>query len=62
MYLCMFVSVFKYWHSWGAVPIPVEKKEKDQGGSYEASIQFTHLGGLKRRKLQIAGKSVDRCH
>ena len=37
-----------------AVPIPVERKENNQGGSYEASIRFTRLGGLKRIRLQIA--------
>ena len=29
------------------------KEIKDQGGGYEASIRFTRLGGLKRRRLQI---------
>ena len=43
------------------MPISVERKEKDQGGSYEASIRFTRLGGLKRIRLQIAYRSVDRC-
>ena len=31
----------------------VERKEKDQGGSYEVSVRFTRLGGLKRIRLQI---------
>ena len=31
----------------GAVPFPEERKENDQGGDNEASIPFTHLGGLK---------------
>ena len=45
-----------------AVPIPVERKEKDQRGSYEASIRFTRLGGLERIRLQITDKPVDGCH
>ena len=45
----------------GAVPIPVERKEKDQGGGYESSIRFTHLGGLKMIRLQITDRSVNRC-
>ena len=32
----------------------MERKEKDQGGIYEASIRFTRLGGLKRIRCQIA--------
>ena len=44
------------------MPISVERKEKDQGGSYEASIRFTRrLGGLKRIRLQILYGSVDGC-
>ena len=38
MYVMCLYEFFKCWHSWGTVPIPVERKEKDQGGSYEASI------------------------
>ena len=45
----------------GAAPISVERKEKDQGGSYEASNRFTRLGGLERIRLQNAYRSVDRC-
>ena len=36
----------------GLYQISVERKEKNQGGSYEASIRFTRLGGLKRIRLQ----------
>ena len=35
------------------------RKYKDQGGSYEASVRLTRLGGLKRIRLQIAYRSVD---
>ena len=59
MYVCLCFQLLTY--SWGVVPIPVEMEEKDQGGSYEASIRFTRLGGLKRIRLQIAEISVDRC-
>ena len=38
--------------------ITVERKLKDQGGGYEASIRFTRLGGLKRRRLQITDSVV----
>ena len=37
------------------------RKDKDQGGSYEASVRLTRLGGLKRIRLQIAYRSVDCC-
>ena len=37
------------------------KERKDQESSYEAPIRFTRLGGLKRIRLQIAYRSVDRC-
>ena len=35
--LCVFMG-FHVLTAGGAVPIPVERKGKDQGGSYEASI------------------------
>ena len=44
-----------------SISIPVERKEQDQGGSYEASIRFTRLGMSKRIRLQIADSSVDHC-
>ena len=57
----MFVCVFKCWHRGGAVSIPVESKEMDQGGGYEASIRFTRLRGLNRIRPQIVDRSVDHC-
>ena len=60
MYVCLYE--FSSVDTAGrAVPISVEMKEKDQGGSYEASIRFTRLGGLKRIRHQIAHRSVDGC-
>ena len=48
MCVCVLVFVFKCGHSWGVVPIPVDYlQEKDQRGGCDASIRFTHLGGLK---------------
>ena len=61
MFVCLYEFSFKCRHSWGAVPTPVERKEKDQGGSYETSIQFARLGGLEKIRLQIADSSVDHC-
>ena len=40
------------------MPITVERKLKDQGGDYEASIRFTRLRGLKRRRFQIKDSVV----
>ena len=47
--VCLYV--FSNVDTAGAVPIAVQRKEKDHGGSYEASIRFTHLGGLRRIRL-----------
>ena len=59
---CMSICMsFQVLSQLGAVPILVERKEKDQGGSYEVSIRFTRLGGLKMVRLQIADRSVDCC-
>ena len=54
MCVCVLVLVFKCWHSWRAVPIPTERKEKDQGGGYEASVRLSRLGGLKKIRLHVA--------
>ena len=45
----------------GLYQFAVERKEQDQGGSYEVSIRFTRLGVSKRIRLQIADSSVDHC-
>ena len=37
------------------------KEIKGSGGSYEASIRFTSLEGLKKVRLQSTDRSVDRC-
>ena len=46
---------------WNGLTNSSRKERKDQGGNYEACIRFSCLGGLKRIRLQIADRSVDRC-
>ena len=58
VYLCVYMC-FQELTQLGGCTIPVETKENDQGGSYEASILFTYLGGLKRISLQIADISIN---
>ena len=47
MCLCV-LCIFKCWHSWGAVPIPVERKKKDQGAVTKQIRRAvaTHLSDL----------------
>ena len=46
--VCVFVCIFKCWRSWGAVPIPVEMKDKDQGAVTKQISRrvATHLSDL----------------
>ena len=46
--VCVFVCIFKCWRSWGAVPIPVEMNDKDQGAVTKQITRAvaTHLSDL----------------
>ena len=59
----MYVSLYKFSSvdTAGGCTNFSRKERKGSGDSYEASIRFTRLGGLKRIRLQIAYRSVDRC-
>ena len=50
MYVCMSFQVLTQL---GGCTNYSRKEIKGSGGGYEASIRFTCLGGLKRRRLQI---------